>query len=65
MFRSSLQPMWDLTIHPLGSPASLLAHYPVFDSDNICNSPSLLLVDIVRFAPLYITVNLTVLKRAY
>ena len=45
------QPMWDLTIHPSWGPASLLAHYPVFASDTICNSPSPLLSNIVRFGP--------------
>ena len=85
--RSSLQSMWDLTIHPpswpsilvdtppgplqgpafslalvplsnlcafsqstpFRGPASSLTHRPVFGSDNICNSPSLPLVDIVLF----------------
>ena len=32
---SSLQSMWDLTIHPFGSPASSLAHHPMSDSDTI------------------------------
>ena len=35
MFRSSLQPMWDLIIHPLWGP-----HRPVIGSNTICNSPS-------------------------
>ena len=53
MFHSPLQPMWDLTIHPLG--ASVLDGIPsgVY-SDTICNSSSPLLVDIVRFGPLHI-----------
>ena len=39
------------------------SHYPVIGSDNICNSPRLLLIDIVCFSPLHIVVSLTVLKR--
>ena len=63
--RSSLQSMWDLTIHPpLGSNSSrwqtawclspsgstsLLVHSPVSGFDTICNSSSPLLADIVLF----------------
>ena len=59
-----LQPMWDLTIHPLRSPASSLAHHLVSDSDTTYNSPCLPLADIVRFDQLFIIVSLTVLKHA-
>ena len=37
MFRSPLQPMWDLTIHPSWGPTSSLAHRPISGSDTICN----------------------------
>ena len=63
--RSLLQLMWDPPIHPLRSPTFLLAHRLVsiplwgsassltyrlvFGSDNICNSPSPSLADIVLF----------------
>jgi len=63
MFRSPLQPIWDLTIYPLGGPASSLAHCPVSGSDTICNSSSPLLTDIVRFGSLRIAISLTVLRR--
>ena len=33
--------------------------------ERVCNSPSLLLVDIVRFDPIRIVVSITVLKRVY
>ena len=61
---SLLQSMWDPPIHPLRGPTSLLphrlvsplrgstsllAHHPVFDSNTICNDPSLLLADIIFF----------------
>ena len=66
--RSLLQSMWDPPIHLLRGPSSLLAHRlmstpfqgsasslthrPVFNSDTICNSPSLPLADIVLGLPL-------------
>ena len=49
ILRFSLQPMWDLTIHPLGGLVSSLAHSPMSGSDTICNSPSPPLADIVLF----------------
>ena len=51
MFCSSLQPT-----------LVTLAHHLVFGSDTICSNPSPRLADIVRFGPLRIVVNLTVLK---
>ena len=51
MLRSPLQPTWDLTIYPLGSPASSLAYYSVSGSDTNCNSPSSPLTNIVLFGP--------------
>ena len=56
--RSSLQSMWDLTIHSLSGPNVLvgtppgvhpLVHRPVSDSDIICNDPSPPLTDIILF----------------
>ena len=47
--------MWGLTIPPKGQ----RAHYPMYDSDTIHNSPSPPLVDIVCFAPLHIVISLT------
>ena len=49
MFRSPLQPMWDLTVHPFQDPTSSLAHRPVSGSDTIHNSPSPPLANIVLF----------------
>ena len=66
MLRSSLQLMWDLTIHlPWGS--SVLAGTPpdIWLPNTICNSPSPPLADIVRFGPLRIVVNFTVTKLVY
>ena len=57
--------MWDLTIHPLEDPESLLAQRPVSGSDTICNDPSPPLVDIVHFGPLCIAINLAVFKHVY
>ena len=65
MFRSSLQPMSDLTIHLFVSPAFFLAHCRVSSSDTICNSPNPLLADFVRFDSLRIAVSLMVLKHVY
>ena len=47
---------------PPWGPMSLLRHRSVTGSDTIGYSPDPPLVDIVRFAPLRITINLTVLK---
>ena len=55
MLRSPLQLMWDLAIHPLEGPTSLLAH---LGSDTICNSSSPPLANIVLFG-----LSLKVLKR--
>ena len=44
----------------LSSPTSSLAHRSMSDSDTICNSPSLLLANIVHFCPLCISVRLMV-----
>ena len=49
---SPLQSMWDLTIHPTHRLVSTSFH----------NNPNPSLVDIVRFDPLRIVVNLTILK---
>ena len=46
MFRSPLQPTWDLTIHLIGSQHPRHRRL-VSDSDTICNSPSLPLANIV------------------
>ena len=54
MIRSPLQPMWDLTIHPLTSPTSSLTHRSVHGFDTICNSPSPPLADIV-FSRLFLS----------
>lgn len=62
MLRSPLQPMWELTIHSFGDPASLLAHLSVPGYDTIYNNQISLLVDLVRFGLLRIVINLTVLK---
>ena len=62
MFRSLLQPMWDLTIHPLWGPSVLADTSLGAGSDTICNSPSPLLADIFYFSPLRIVVSLMVLK---
>ena len=53
--RSHNSPPWRLSFS--------LAHCLVSGFDTICNSPSPSIVDIVRFGPLRIAVNLTVLKR--
>ena len=63
IFRSPLQPMWDLTIHPLDGPTSSLTHRPISGFDTICNCPSLPLANIVRFSLLRIGVNFMILKR--
>ena len=44
---------------------SSLAYHSVSDFDTICNRPSSLLADIVRFGPVRIVVSLTVLKHVY
>ena len=44
---------------------SSLAHQSVSGSDTICNSPNPPLVNIVRFCPLRIVINLTGLKCVY
>jgi len=63
MFRSPLQPMWDLTIYLPWGPTSSLVHYSIPGSDTICNNSSPQLVNIVRFGPLRNAVSFTVLKR--
>ena len=60
--RSSLQPMWDHTIHLSWGPISSLTHRSVSRSDTICNNQSSLLTNIVHFDPLRILVSLTILK---